>query len=370
MGICNNKAEDLEDQELQFGIGRNNSDAGVQKGEGNEEIPIEVARGGMTQLPQTEDHQLPEEDQLLPQQEGEKDYITEVINVFDERIKEHGRVSNEEALNEAIPESIKRIEEENQEFLRGYLLDTTTLDYDRTKLFHKGVIHFEDESFYNGTWNLNLKKHGKGVFIKTDGSKYVGDFFDDKIEGRGYYIDTKGNIYKGMFKEEQANGTGEVIHNEVKNYSYIGGFVHNKMHGFGEETLPNGTVYQGQFNMGEKEGNGKIKFNDGSEYEGEFSKGDINGRGIYKWPDGKVYEGDFVNNKTNGKGKTTWTDGSYYEGYYKNDQREGQGIHYIPEGKYYIGFWLNSLFHGVGTYKDNNTEYKGLWRYGKKIKQF
>ncbi len=30
-------------------------------------------------------------------------------------------------------------------------------------------------------------KHGKGVFMWADGSKYTGDFFNNNIEGEGVY---------------------------------------------------------------------------------------------------------------------------------------------------------------------------------------
>jgi len=295
-------------------------------------------------------------------------YMKEMENLFDEKIKNHGKVSNSETMNSKTSTIIHDIENKHRKFLELDKLERNIADYNKEELFYKGVIQFDDGSYYNGTWNSNLKKHGYGFFLKSDGSKYGGTFIDDNVDGEGYFIHTKGNIYKGQFKNEQANGNGEILHHEIDGYHYKGEFCNNKMHGQGVENIPDQTVYDGNFNMGEREAFGKMKFSDGSFYEGEFSKGEINGVGTYKWKDGKIYVGEFKNNKINGKGKTTWPDGNYYEGQYKNDQRDGYGTHFIFEGeKYYTGNWLNNLFHGKGTYKDNTVQYQGLWRLGKKI---
>jgi hypothetical protein len=298
-------------------------------------------------------------------------YMKEMENLFDEKIKNHGKVSDAWNMNSKTSSMIHEIENKHSEFLEIDQLEKNIANYNKEELFYKGIIQFDDGSYYNGTWNSNLKKHGYGFFLKSDGSKYGGTFVDDNVEGEGYFIHIKGNIYKGQFKNEQANGNGEILHHEIEGYHYKGEFCNNKMHGQGVENIPDETIYDGNFNMGEREAHGKMKFSDGSSYEGEFSKGEINGVGTYKWRDGKIYVGEFKNNKINGKGKTTWSDGNYYEGEYKNDQREGYGTHFVYEGeRYFIGNWLNNLFHGQGKYKDNTVQYKGLWRLGKKIKTY
>ena len=290
----------------------------------------------------------------------------EFSNLFYSTINEIGSLSDLNELESKYSYLTKKAEQNNLEFLSEYRLDK----FSDEEYYYTDIVHLKDGSIYNGTWNEEMKKEGKGILIKPDGSKYCGEFKNDKIEGKGYYIDHKGNIYKGEFVDESACGKGEILHSEIKGYSYKGEFKNNKIHGYGVEIIPNGNIYRGYFFEGEKDGYGKVEFEDGSSYEGEFKNGQINGKGKYIWSDGKIYEGEFLNNKTNGKGKTTWVDGSYYEGEYKNDQRDGHGTHYIPEGnKYYVGFWFNSLLHGVATYKDNSCEYKAVWRYGKKIKQ-
>lgn len=383
MGNCAYREENLNENELGISIDADNqnnkqiNDHYIEFESNN--YNLNVAKGGLK--PPAIEEIISNKENASDIKEVESEYnksecksinnnINELTNLFDERIKEFGKFSSVEEMNLHTSKKVLSIEENlKQNFNKSYFNFNFDL-YDKNNLFYKGVIHFDDNSFYQGTWNLNLKKHGKGIFVKSDGSKYVGEFDNDIINGKGYFIDVKGNLYIGEFLNEQASGKGEIFKfEEAQGYSYKGEFFNNKMNGYGVEKLPNGTIYEGNFNMGEKEPKGKITFSDLSYYEGEFLKGEINGVGKYCWTNGKVYEGEFLNNKLNGKGKTTWPDGSYYEGEYRNDMREGYGTHYIPsENKYYIGFWVNSLFHGVGICKENDKEYKGIWRFGKKIK--
>jgi hypothetical protein len=63
--------------------------------------------------------------------------------------------------------------------------------------FETGPFLFKDKTIYSGQWSLSGKKHGYGVYIKPDGSKYQGLWSNDKIEGVGRYIDKNGNFYEG-----------------------------------------------------------------------------------------------------------------------------------------------------------------------------
>jgi hypothetical protein len=50
---------------------------------------------------------------------------------------------------------------------------------------------------YKGSWNKDLERHGYGVLVMKDGSKYEGMFENNKLSGQGVYYDTEGNYYKG-----------------------------------------------------------------------------------------------------------------------------------------------------------------------------
>ena len=64
--------------------------------------------------------------------------------------------------------------------------------------FERSPILLKDDSIYSGTWNVKGQKHGYGVLISKDGSKYVGIFDCDTISGLGRYIDASGTfVYEG-----------------------------------------------------------------------------------------------------------------------------------------------------------------------------
>ncbi len=282
-----------------------------------------------------------------------------------------GFYSNEETMKAKTDEIILTIEErENlQDFLKS-LEANFTAARPNEEIKHKEVIQFNDGSFYKGTWNKDMKKHGVGTLLLIGGSKYGGEFVNDNIEGKGYFIDTNGKFYFGDFKNGKANGKGRILCEKEPGYLYEGNFENNLFNGYAEERLPIGTIYKGQFTNGSREPHGLIIFPEGSIYEGEVKKNIMEGKGTFKWKDGRVYEGEFQGNKLHGKGKTTWIDGSYYEGDYKNDQYNGYGILVSADGTTFKGNWLNNQIHGVGYYKDAEQEYKGLWRYNKLIKKF
>ena len=70
--------------------------------------------------------------------------------------------------------------------------------------FTKPYILFnEDQSIYKGgwiNWNSNYEKHGHGVLISPDGSKFEGNWDHDEISGYGRYISSSGTYYEGKDK--------------------------------------------------------------------------------------------------------------------------------------------------------------------------
>ena len=114
-------------------------------------------------------------------------------------------------------------------------------------------------------WKDNLKS-GDGKLIKANGDKYIGEFFNDKINGKGEYIYSNGDKYIGEFKD-------------------------NVFHGHGCYINANGDTYEGEYRYGLKKGYGILKSIGTTVYEGEFKDDLFEGRGrlIYK-NEGK-YEG-------------------------------------------------------------------------------
>lgn len=61
--------------------------------------------------------------------------------------------------------------------------------------FERDPIELNDCAIYHGQWNEKGQKHGYGVLVRNDGSKYEGFFNHDNLNGRGRYIESQGNFY-------------------------------------------------------------------------------------------------------------------------------------------------------------------------------
>lgn len=233
-------------------------------------------------------------------------------------------------------------------------------------VFEREPLVIKEGGIYHGYWNEEGLKHGYGVLVRDDGSKYEGFFFNDSINGRGRYIDHQGCFYyEGTWKENKAHGKGSYFLSDGTRYT--GDWKDDVQEGEGEEINPDGTIYVGQFQDGEKNGKGLVKWTDGSSYEGDFVRSCIHGKGTYKWSDGREYTGNWMNGKMHGKGMFTWPDGKYYDGEYKNDKKDGYGK-YVWEGKRYEGTFFNGKQNGYGAvYVNDELVLKGMWRYGKTI---
>ena len=140
-----------------------------------------------------------------------------------------------------------------------------------------GVMYYNNGSKYEGQWK-NDKKHGKGIFTSQYynnpnliGIKYEGEFSNDKIEGYGIGNYTSGDRYEGEWKNNKQYGRGILIYKE------------------------------------------------GGKYVGEWKNGKLDGNGIYYLKNGERFEGNFIDDKYNGYGKYYYNDGEYLEGIFKND---------------------------------------------------
>ena len=84
------------------------------------------------------------------------------------------------------------------------------------------------ESQHIGYYKEN-KKHGNGVFLWTDGTKYVGNFEDDLINGFGtnhFNKEDSRERYEGNFEKEKFQGQGKMF---WKNGDfYFGSFANNQ----------------------------------------------------------------------------------------------------------------------------------------------
>ena len=230
-------------------------------------------------------------------------------------------------------------------------------------------IKYENKSEYWGETKKSTRiRHGRGIQIWIDGTKYIGYWLNDKANIKGKLIHSNGDIYEGDWKDDKVEGYGIYLH--VDGSKYEGQWKEDKQHGKGIETWTDGTNYEGNYIEGKKQGFGIFKWSDGSIYEGEFNDNAFNGYGTYKWNDKRQFTGTWKNNKMEGKGIFIWPDGRKYEGEYKDDKKEGYGEFEWDGGKKFKGYWKNGKQHGEGLlYSIKNKNWrKGIWENGKRIK--
>ena len=75
-------------------------------------------------------------------------------------------------------------------------------------------------------------RHGNGTQTWPDGSKYEGDWKNDKANGKGRYVHANGSVYTGNWKDNQAHGLGVLACKDGSEYR--GRWVDDTMHGFGK----------------------------------------------------------------------------------------------------------------------------------------
>ena len=74
---------------------------------------------------------------------------------------------------------------------------------------------------YVGERNEKGEYHGQGTATFADGSKYVGEFKDDKYDGQGTYTFADGAKYVGEYKDGFLNGH-HGTHTYVDGAKYVG----------------------------------------------------------------------------------------------------------------------------------------------------
>ena len=119
------------------------------------------------------------------------------------------------------------------------------------------------------------KRHGKGVRVFPDGSRYEGDWFSDQCQGFGVYVGggPSGVRYEGEWRAGLRHGVG------VESYGTTGS---------GRVVCPLGGVHVG----------GARCF-----YDGEWERGLYHGEGTFTCADGRQYHGAWAGGKRHGYGR-------------------------------------------------------------------
>jgi uncharacterized caspase-like protein len=184
-----------------------------------------------------------------------------------------------------------------------------------------------------------LPKILNGLIEFRDGSRYVGDYKEDKD------------------KLQVMHGKGEFID---KNFKYTGEFKDNVKHGRGIYVWSDGSRFDGDFRDDKPSGKGKWEFANGDRYEGEVTNGQIVGKGVYFSKDGDRITGSFVDAKANGKVVYEFASGDRFEGFMKDGVMSGEGVYVSKNGERRVGTWVNGVPRGKGSYQFANGDlYEG-----------
>jgi hypothetical protein len=247
-------------------------------------------------------------------------------------------------------------------------------------------------------------RQGIGICFWKNGSRFFGEWKQDKPEGVGVFINSQSVKQQGLWKkgklfEENSNLVTEKLFSissriqgclagdciggkgvlMVNGDIYIGDFKNNLRHGIGICYYFNGSEYKGAWQGDKQHGNGALTYIDGTirsgfwseniyqgtsvsdipvktggpqppapkgneTFEGCLSGNCQNGRGTYLFAGGNKYVGDFENRLPNGTGKITYANGDVYEGEIEQGLLHGKGVMISANGNKVQGIWSRGIF--------------------------
>ena len=226
-------------------------------------------------------------------------------------------------------------------------------------LVDRPAVVLEDGSIYEGQWDQQNCRTGRGRCIMLDSTFYDGYWVKGEPQVLGRFIRPNGELYEGLIKNGKANGKGVLVN--MEGYKYVGYWQDDKRHGSGEETFPNNTTYQGEFLYDMHHGHGVQIMTNKSYYQGEFFENKFNGVGEFVWPSGERYRGDWVDDKKHGSGEYLYEDGRVYIGDFFNDIPHGFGKLIQPDGREIESFWKEGRPVGIGMKGEENNKETIMW---------
>jgi hypothetical protein len=228
----------------------------------------------------------------------------------------------------------------------------------------KGTFVLSDGSIYVGEFKMG-EIHGVGVCKYRDGSRYQGEWAHRLPHGKGTRYFPNGQKRTGIWKRGLAVGPDGRFESLASQEKYIANAVQ----------LQTGCLFGNCAN-----GNGTYAYRDGSRYEGSFRDGKPDGQGHFYYPNGDHYEGQMLRGLRHGKGRLIhengkvtngpWTQGESIAlsssfnrsrgGCMEGDCQNGFGIYIFKDGAKYHGTFRDGRPHGKGTVQYTNGEkYEG-----------
>ncbi len=210
--------------------------------------------------------------------------------------------------------------------------------------FGEGKYTWSDGGYYDGEYKsykvnketlieapvCNGFRNGFGLRVFTNGSRYQGQWEDDKMSGHGLLTGAGGGKYEGKFHNGFRTGLGREQYGNTMGIEflcpmgyrhkgdgfcvYMGEWKRDHWHGEGEYRCCDGRLYRGHFEWGKKHGKGF------QEYVQDSHAGDPMLNGLYKR---KAYDGEWIENMRVGHGKLTYVNGDTLTGPFVQGQPHG-----------------------------------------------
>jgi hypothetical protein len=233
-----------------------------------------------------------------------------------------------------------------------------------------GTCYYTDGSTYRGEW-AHRYPDGHGIKTHQDGrtwegewkmglpldkdGKIIEDLFDEEAD-----VATEADIQSGCISGDCENGQGVFAYPDGSKYE--GQFKEQKPDGWGTFTYTNGDRYVGTFRAGLKHGKGTFYYADETQATGEWKEGEYVGNPQIEHGRVGCVEGDCKN----GRGTYIFKDGAAkYVGTFAQGQPAGEGVIYYANGERYKGTWALGAFNGMGTlFLADGTEVTGFWKDG------
>ncbi len=237
-----------------------------------------------------------------------------------------------------------------------------------------GICYYLDGSKYQGEWNYGYPE-GRGAKQFPDGKKWTGKWKKGMPVGENgatlsesaiaRQLSHTYTVQSGCIRGNCENGKGLVVYPDGSRYE--GDFLQNKPHGEGVFHYPNGDRYNGQFRNGLRNGAGRLSYASGGTAEGLWRDGElagsherkgcvegdcIQGFGTYIFQDGAKYIGTFKNNYPDGRGIVLYANGEKYEGQMAGGAFNGYGQLSTADGVKFTGIWENGVFAGARPQKE------------------
>jgi hypothetical protein len=245
-------------------------------------------------------------------------------------------------------------------FFRGHLSGRGVMKYARGESFDgnflngfpygEGKYTYSDGGYYDGEYKAtkinkgtlleaplcNGKRDGFGLRVFTNGSRYTGQWLDDKMHGQGQMLQAEGAGYEGAFfngyrqgpgREQYGNILGIPFHCPQGHFhpgtgycQYKGNWVRDHWHGKGEYVCCDGRLYSGEFQWGKKHGMGTQEYLRTGD-QGDVYRQCIGGRGsMYRY---LKYEGNWEDGVKEGHGTLFFVNTDTISGLFEHGQPHG-----------------------------------------------